>query len=344
VERVSRPGLASHPRYRPRMDRRRFLLTSLAAAVAAPLTVEAQPSRTARIGYLSSNPPSDTEEALAAFRSKLSGLGYVDGKSFLIESRYAEGRYERVPQLAAELVKLGVEVILAFSTPGALAAGKATRTIPIVFAGVSDPLTVGLVTTLTRPGANITGVTLDNPELTAKRLSLLKEAAPTALRAAVLVNPNFPASAGMVAETRRAAKILGLEIQVVEVREPNELVRAFDTMTAAKAPAVIVLPDTMFVAQRRRITELAASSRIPAMYHLRQFVMAGGLLSYGADYAEAFEQSAVLIDKILKGAKPAELPVEHPWRFSLAVNLKTAKALGLTIPPSLLARADQVIE
>jgi putative ABC transport system substrate-binding protein len=326
------------------MDRRRFLLTSLAGAVVAPFAAEGQPSKTARIGYLSSNPPADTEDALTAFRSKLVNLGYVEGQNLVIESRYAEGQYERIPQLAADLVRLGVNVILAYSTPGALAASKATRTIPIVFAGVSDPLTVGLVATLTRPAGNVTGVTLDNPELSAKRLSLLKEAAPTASGAAVLVNPTFQASAGMVAETIRAAKVLRLEIQVVEAREPRELVKAFDAMTAAKAPAVIVLPDPMFVAQRHRIAELAANSRIPAMYHLRQFVSAGGLLSYGADYAEAFQQGAVLVDKILKGAKPADLPVEHPWRFFLAINLKTAKALGLTIPPSVLARADQIIE
>ncbi len=199
-------------------------------------------------------------------------------------------------------------------TPGALAARKATKTIPIVFAGVSDPITVGLVDALTRPGGNVTGVTLDNPELTGKRLSLLKEAS------------------------------LGLEIRVLEARQPQELPQAFDTMTVARIAAVVVLPDPMFVSQRRRITELAATRRIASMYHLRQFVTAGGLLSYGADYTEAFEQSAVLVDKLLRGTRAADLPVEHPWRYSLVINLKTAEALGLTIPPSLLARADQVVE
>jgi putative ABC transport system substrate-binding protein len=219
-----------------------------------------------------------------------------------------------------------------------------TSTIPIVFVGVSDPLIAGLVTTLTRPGGNVTGVTLDNPELSAKRLSLLKEAMPTASRVAVLVNPNFPASSSMVEETRRAARALRVQIQILEAREPHELAKAFETMTAARAHAVVVLPDTMFVAQRRRIVELAASHRMPATYHLRQFVTAGGLISYGADYVEAFQQGAVLVDKILRGAKPADLPVEQPWRFALAINLKTAKALGLTIPPSLLGRADEVIQ
>jgi putative ABC transport system substrate-binding protein len=237
-----------------------------------------------------------------------------------------------------------VDVIFAFSTPGAVAAKSATSTTSIVFAGVSDPLIAGLVATLTRPGGNVTGVTLSNPELSAKRLSLLKESVPGASLVAILANPNLRASTSMVAEARRVARALGVEIQVIEVRQPEELAKAFQTMTAANAHAVDVLPDAMFVAQRRRIVELAASSRIPAMYHLRQFVEAGGLISYGADYVEAFQQGAVLVDKILKGAKPADLPVEQPWRFALAINLKTAKALGLTIPPSLLLRADQVIE
>jgi putative tryptophan/tyrosine transport system substrate-binding protein len=208
---------------------------------------------------------------------------------------------------------------------------------------VSDPFIVGLAVTLPRPGGNVTGVTLSNPELSAKRLSLLKEAVPTASRVAVLANPDFKPSSSMVAEIRRAAQALGVEIQVLEVGEPGELTNAFGTMTAAKAHAVVVVPDAMFVAQRRRITELAASSRIPAMYHLRQFVEAGGLISYGADYVEAFQQAAQLVDKILKGAKPADLPVEQPWRFSLVINLKTAEALGLTIPPTLLFQATEVI-
>jgi len=323
---------------------RRLTVVVILALLAASLAAEAQPPKKARIGYLSANPQSDWKDAFEAFRTKLHALGYIEGQNLLIESRYAEGRYERLPQLAADLVRLKVDVIFAFTTPGSLAAKKATSTIPIVFAGVSDPLIPGLVATLTRPGGNVTGVTLITPELSAKRLSLLKEAVPTALRVAVLANPNFPASSSIVAETRLAARALGVEIQVVEVREPQELAKAFGTMTAAKAHALVVVPDPMFVSQRRRIAELAASSRIPAMYHLRLFVEAGGLMSYGADHVEAFQQGAVLVDKILKGAKPADLPVEQPWRFVMAINLKTAKALGLTIPQSLLLRADHVIE
>jgi putative ABC transport system substrate-binding protein len=237
-----------------------------------------------------------------------------------------------------------VDVIFSYSTPGTLAAKKATSSIPIVFAGVSDPLIAGLVATLTRPGGNVTGVTLDNPELSAKRLSLLKEAVTAASNVAVLANPGFKASLSMVEETKRAARVLGVRLQILEARGPDELANVFGAMTAAKTDAVVVLPDPMFVAQRGRIAELAARARIPAMYHLRQFVEAGGLISYGADYAEAFQQGAMLVDKVLKGAKPADLPVERPWRCALAVNLKAARALGLSIPNSLLARADDVVE
>src|SRR5262249_38025065 len=225
----------------------------------------------------------------------------------------------------------------------ALAAKNATSTIPIVFAGVSDPFIVGLAATLAQPGGNVTGVTLINPELSAKRLSLLKEAVPAASRVAVLANPAFKASSSMVTETRHEAHAVGVELQVLEVREPQEFAPAFETMTAANAQAVVVLPDPMFVAQRQRIVELAASSRIPAMYHLRQFVEAGGLMCYGADYVEAFQQRAGLVEKFPKGANPADLPVEQPWQFVLAINLKTAQALGLTIPPTLLFQATEVI-
>jgi len=205
-------------------------------------------------------------------------------------------------------------------------------------------LSVGLVTSFTRHGGNVTGVTLNNPELSAKRLSLLKEAVPAMSRVAVLANPDFKPSSSMVTETRLAARALGVDTQVLEVREPLELGKAFGTMTTAKANALVVVPDPMFVAQRQRIVELAASRRIPAIYHLREFVQAGGLIFYGADYVEAFQQAAVLVDKILKGSKPAELPVEQPWRFALGVNLKTAKILGLSIPESLMIRADYVVQ
>jgi len=323
---------------------RRLTVVVILALLAASLAAEAQPSKKVRIGYLSGNPPSDTKDAFDAFQTKLHALGYIEGQNLLFEARYADGRYERLPQLAADLVRLKVDVIFAYGTPGSLAAKNATRVIPIVFAPVSDPVLAGLVATLTRPGGNVTGVTLNNPELSAKRVSLLKEAVPAASRVVVLANPDFAPSPSLVAETRRGARVLGMQIQVLEIRQPQELAKAFGTMAAGKTHAVVILPDPMFIAERRRIVELAATSRISAMYHLRQFVEAGGLMSYGADYVEAFQQGALLVDKILKGAKPADLPVEQPWRFPLVINLKTAKALGITVPPALYARADEVIE
>ena len=326
------------------MINRRLTVVVILALLAASLAAEAQPSKKVRIGYLSGNPPSDTKDAFDAFQTKLHALGYIEGQNLLFEARYADGRYERLPQLAADLVRLKVDVIFAYGTPGSLATKNATRVIPIVFAPVSDPVLAGLVATLTRPGGNVTGVTLNNPELSAKRVSLLKEAVPAASRVVVLANPDFAPSPSLVAETRRGARVLGMQIQVLEIRQPQELAKAFGTMAAGKTHAVVILPDPMFIAERRRIVELAATSRIPAMYHLRQFVEAGGLMSYGADYVEAFQQGALLVDKILKGAKPADLPVEQPWRFPLVINLKTAKALGLTIPQPLLLRADQVVE
>jgi ABC-type uncharacterized transport system substrate-binding protein len=242
------------------------------------------------IGYLSGNPRSDTQQAVDAFRARLRDLGYVEGQNLVIEYRYADGKYERLPQLATELVGLKVDAIFAFSTPGARAAKNATGSIPIVFGVVSDPITAGLVSTLTRPGANVTGVTPDNPELSAKRVSLLKEAVPAATRMAVLMNPDFPATPKMVAESSRAARALGVELQVLEARQPAELVKAFDAMTRAKAKGLVVLPDPMFIAEAPRIAELAMTSRTPAMFHLRRFVETGGFISYGATVVQPADQ------------------------------------------------------
>jgi putative ABC transport system substrate-binding protein len=323
------------------MTRRAVALFCL--ALFAPGLAEAQAVGRARIGYLSSNPRSDPQDAIDAFRAKLQELGHIEGRNLLIEYRYADGDYERLPQLAADLVRLKVDAIFAFGTPGARAAKTATSTIPIVFGVVSDPVAAGLVTSLTRHSGNVTGVTPNNPDLSAKRVSLLKEAV-SASRMGVLANPDIPATSHMLAETRLGAQTLGVELQIIEVREPVALAKAFDAMTNGKVNGVIVLADPMFIAQRRKIVELARNHRLPAIYHLRHFVEAGGLISYGAEYPEMFRQSAALVDKILRGAKPGDLPVEQPWRYTLAINLGAAKALGLTIPPSVLARADQVIE
>jgi ABC-type uncharacterized transport system substrate-binding protein len=320
-----------------------FLIVGI-AIVATPLASDAQRSKQVRIGYLSGNPASDTQEAIDAFRARLRELGYREGQDLLIEYRYADGKHERLPQLAAELVRLKVDVIFTFGTPGARAAKSATSAIPIVFGVVSDPLAAKLVASLTRPGGNVTGVTPNNSELSAKRVSLLKEALPTAARMSVLANPSFDATPHMLNETKLGAQSLGVELRVLEAREPRDLTKAFAAMTEAKSNGVIVLADPMFIAQRQKIVDLAMSRRIPAMYHLRHFVDAGGLISYGAEYTEMFRQSAVLVDKVLNGAKPADLPVEQPWKYALAINLKTAQALGLTIPQSLLIRADNVIQ
>jgi putative ABC transport system substrate-binding protein len=328
------------------MTRTRWSLLAILtlAVLAAPLAGQAQAPRHARIGYLSGNPPADTQEAFDAFRARLRELGHVEGQTLRIESRYADGNFEKLPQLAADLVRLKVDVIFTYGTPAATTAKKATGTIPIVFGAVSDPLGAGLVASLARPGGNVTGVTLSNPELSAKRLSLLKEAVPAASRVAVLENPDFKASASMVGETTRAARALGVETRVLEVREPRDFTKAFASMAGAHVHAVVVLPDPMFIAHRRQIVEVAASHRIPAMYHLRQFVTAGGLMSYGADYTDTFQQCARLVDRILTGTRPVDLPVEQARQFTLAVNQKTAKALGLTIAPSVLLRADSVVE
>ena len=321
-----------------------LIITLALGILVIPLAADAQPPKRVRIGYLSGNPPSDTQDALEAFRKKLRDLGYVEGQNLVLESRYADGKYDRLPQLTADLVSLNVDIILTYGTPATLAAKNAVSTIPIVFAAVGDPIVAGIVATERRPGGNVTGVTTINPELSAKRLSLLNEAVPNVPRVAVLADPTFKPSASMVAETRAASQSLRLQVQLVEVRQPNELEAAFKAMTSAKAKALVVLPAPMLISERQRIADLAAKSRIPAIYHLKQFVGVGGLMSYGVSYGESFQQSAVLVDKILKGAKPADLPVEQPWRYELVINLKTAKALGLTIPQSMFIRADEVIQ
>jgi putative tryptophan/tyrosine transport system substrate-binding protein len=323
---------------------RRTFVTGLGAVLAAPLVAPAQQAGKARIAYLSGNLRSDTQDAIDAFRARLRELGYVEGQNLLIEYRYGDGKYEGLTQLAADLVGLKVDVIFAYGTPAARAAKKATSTIPIVFSVVSDPLAAGLVASLTRNSGNVTGVTPNNPDLSAKRVSLLKEAVRAAAHMGVLANPDFAATPHMLEETKLGAQSLGVELQIVQVHAPSELAKAFDVLTSAKARGLIVLADPMFLAQRRKIVELAMSHRLPAIYHLRYFVESGGLISYGAEYPEMFRQGADLVDRILKGAKPGDLPIEQPWRYALTINLKTAKALGVTIPPSLLLRADQAIE
>jgi putative ABC transport system substrate-binding protein len=282
-----------------------------------------------------------------AFLQGLRDLGYVEGRNVVIEDRSAEGKPERVPALAAELVALKVDVIVTSGTPRALAAKHATRSVPIVFAGVSDPVKSGLVTSLARPGGNVTGLSLLAPDLVGKDLEQLKQAVPGVSRVAVLWQPGAlgeRTEQKMLKEADVAARALGMRPQFVEARGPENFDRAFSDMTQARAGALTVLSTPMFASERGRLVALAAKNRLPAVYPLREFVDAGGLMAYGPNAVDMYRRAATYVDRILKGTKPGDLPVEQATKFELVINLKTAKALGLTIPPSLLQRADQVIE
>ena len=315
--------------------------------VAALLGAEAQQAtKNAQIGYLAPNLAA-SRHLPEAFRQGLRDLGYVDGRNVVIEYRDAEGKFERLPTLAAELVALKVDVIVAGGTPAALAAKQATGTLPIVFAGPGDPVTSGLVTSLARPGGNVTGLSSFAPELVGKCLEQLKQAVPGVGRVAALWQPGGlgeRTDKDVLKEAEAAARALGVRLQFVEARGPEDFDRAFSEMTKARAGALTVLPGSMFVNERRRLVDLAAKNRLPAVYPWREGVADGGLMSYGPDLADLFRRAATYVDKILRGAKPGDLPVEQPTKFELVINLKTAKALGLTIPQSLLLRADQVIE
>jgi putative tryptophan/tyrosine transport system substrate-binding protein len=280
-----------------------------------------------------------------AFRQGLSELGYVEGKNIVIEYRFAEGQFHRLPDLAAELVELKVDVIVAVVTQASLAAKHVTKTIPIVMVAVSGPLGSGLVASLARPDANITGTSAMVAEVVGKSLELLKEAVPNLSRVAVLWNPsNAIYQAQMLRETQVAAGALRVELQAFGARDPDELDQAFVSMIRAHADALMVLTDPILAVHQARIVGFAEKSRLPAMYGLREYVAAGGLMAYGTNIADLFHRAAAYVDKILKGAKPADLPVEQPTKFELVLNLKTAKALGITFPISLLGRADEVIE
>jgi ABC-type uncharacterized transport system substrate-binding protein len=329
------------------MERRAFLGILTGGLLAAPLAPEAQQAtKVARIGYLGTNRAANPN-LHEAFRQGLRDLGYVEGRNLVIEYRDAEGKVERLPALAPELVALNVDVIVAPGTPQALAAKQATRTIPIVFTAAFDPVTDGLVTSLARPGANVTGLATLSPELAGKNLEQLKQAVPGVSRIAILWQPG-----GMGERTEKdmlkgvevTARALGVRPQFVEARGPADFDRAFSEMTTARAGTLTVVGSSMFVSERRRLVDLAAKHRLPAVYAQRAYVDVGGLMSYGPDVGDLFRRAATYVDKILKGANPGDLPVEQPTKFELIINLKTAKALGLTIPQALLQRADQVIE
>jgi putative ABC transport system substrate-binding protein len=327
--------------------RREFIGTLAGGLLAAPLAAQAQQAaKVARIGYLATSLAA-SPHLHEAFRQGLRDLGYVEGRNVVIEYRDAEGKPERLPALAAELVALKVDVILAATVLAALAAKQATRTLPIVFAAASDPVTMGLVTSLARPGGNVTGLSLLGEELVGKRLELLTQAVPGVSRVAVLWQPGgLPErmEKDMLKEADVAARALGVRPQFVEARGPADIDRAFSDMTTARAGALTVLGTAMFFNERRRLVDLAAKNRLPAVYPWREFADAGGFMAYGPDLADLWRRAATYVDKILKGTKPADLPVEQPTKFELVINMKTAKALGLTIPQSVLARADQIIE
>jgi putative ABC transport system substrate-binding protein len=329
------------------MDRRTFLATLGGGLLAAPLAGEAQPAaKVARIGYLAANLEADAHRA-EAFRRGLSDLGYVERQNILIEYRSAEGHPERLPTLAAELVRLKVDVLVSDSTPPSLAAKQATRTIPIVFASVADAVGSGLVATLARPGGNITGLSFLGPETVAKCLQLLKEAVPGITQVAVLSHPGNPSEATrqfILKETAAAARALELRLQFLEVRGPDDFERAFAQMSRERAGGLTVLTSIMLFNERRRLVDLAAKNKLPAVYPWREPVDAGGFLAYGPNLPDLSRRAAGYVDRILKGANPAEMPVEQPIKFELVINLKAAKGLGLIIPQSLLARADHIIE
>jgi putative ABC transport system substrate-binding protein len=294
------------------------------------------------VGYLSPGFPN--AQTVEAFREGLRALGYIEGKNIVVEYRYAEGKGDLLSDLAASLVSLNVDVIVVSGGDATLAAKNATRTIPIVMGAASDPVGSGLVASLSHPGGNITGLTLINPDVSGKRLELIKETIPKVTRIAALLYRANPAATLILEETQNAAQSLGLKLQVLEVRRLDELENAFGLAKKGRSEAINVLASAFFTTQRKEIVQLAARAMLPAMYVHQDFVEAGGLISYGANQIDLFRRSATYVDKILKGAKPADLPVEQPTKFELAINLKTAKQIGVTIPQFVLFRADKVIK
>ena len=325
------------------MDRRQLLVV-LGGALAAPFAVRAQEQRVYRIGFLGNSTAALEANLVGPFREGLRDLGYVEGRNVVIEYRWAEGKYERFPELIAELVALNVDIIVSAGTPAALAVKRAMVRIPLVMAAIGDPVGAGLVESLARPGGSFTGLTAIAPDLEGKRLELLREVVPRVSHVSFLLNPDNVLTVASERQARTAAKVLHVELQFVGVREDSHLDQAFATIAKERPDAFIVLADRVFLHDRARIVDFAARNRLPAVYPYRELVEAGGLMSFGPNYADMHRRAATYVDKILKGAKPGDLPVEQPTKFELIINLKTAKALGITIPQSLLLRADEVIQ
>jgi putative tryptophan/tyrosine transport system substrate-binding protein len=329
------------------MQRREFIALfggATAASAVWPLAAGAQaPAKIPRVGYIAASGAAATEHIVEAFRQGLQERGYVESQSIVLDVRYAEGRSERIPELVTELVGLKMDVLVAGNSVAALAAKKTTGTIPIVIIA-ADPVGLGLVASLARPGANVTGLSYFNEAIVAKRLQLLKELVPGLARLAVFRNPTVEIHTTFWRETEVAARKLGVALQPLDMRGPEDFEAAFAAATRGNAEALITFDDALTNSHRTRIVALAASSHLPAMYGLREFPDDGGLISYGPNFVDLFRRAATFVDKILKGAKPADLPVEQPTKFELVINRKTANALGLAVPPTLLAQADEVIE
>ena len=324
--------------------RRREFITLLGGLVAWPVTTRAeQVGKVYTIGIFSAGAPINGA-TVTVLPDALRALGWIEGKNVAFERRFAENWLERLPELAAELVHLNVDVIVAIGTLAPLAAKRATSTIPIVMTAAGDPLGSGLVASLARPGGNVTGMSLMAPDLGGKRLELLKELSPRLSRVAVLWNAANPYPARVFKETQAAGRTLGIEVQSLEVRSANDFDGAFEATRTQRPDALITVEDPLTYDYRKRIADFAVANQLPSLYGFREFAIAGGLMSYGANIADLVRRAAGYVDKLLKGVKPADLPIEQPTTFELIINLKTARALGLQVPPTLLARADEIIE
>ena len=327
------------------MSKRNLVFALGATFLTLSFAVEAQqPTKPPRTGFLTAASPSSIAARVAAFRQGLRELGYLEGKNIVIEYRYAEGKRDRLNELAAEVVRLKVDVIVTTGPTTTRSSKEATNTIPIVMAQDSDPVGNGFVASLARPGGNITGLSTQNPEINGKRLELLKEIVPRLSRVAVLGSSTTPGNPQALRETELAAGAFGVQIQYLDVRGPKDIETAFKAASKGRADVLLVLASPVFVLQRTQIAALAVKSRLPAIYDRREFVDDDGLMSYGTNFPDLYRRAATYVDKILKGAKPADLPVEQPTKFDLVINLTAARALGLTVPPTLLARANEVIE
>jgi len=326
------------------VNRRKFLGTLAGGLLAAPLAAEAQQKAMPVIGVLNTGSPSASSRPfMDAFRQGLSEAGYVEGQNFAIEYRWAEGHYDRLPAMAADLVGRKVDLIVASNPPPALAAKNATTTIPIVFRGGADPVADGLVASLARPGGNLTGVSIAD-DLTAKRLELLSELVPRARVIALLVNPNTPAAERVIRDVQEAARTKGLQLHILKASTENEIDTAFASLVQLHAGALVVASDPFLSSRREQIVALASRYAVPSSYAWREFAEAGGLISYGPSLTAAYRLVGVYAGKVLKGAKPADLPVQQPTTFELVINVKTAKALGLTVPQRMLTQADEAIQ